>query len=180
MNPPRTASLHFAWLAAVGAVLVLLMTDILPGAAALVRSDTLFLCFAEVQLFFMVFLWPMTGGSMAQLALLLGFGLPPALVCANVSDAPAGLLLAVEALAAAWGALGSAIRRATAAYLLAASALAAIPPFAAFLMRGSPVLSPFGAVASARPLPVWIHAAIVGIAALLFFLAASRRSRIAS
>lgn len=148
----KSLPLHLAWIGVLCGALLLLLGDLLPVRMTFVRPETLFLCLAEVEIAFLVFVWPLflpaiapadgTARSRARRALregaLLGLSsLPLALIAANLSNVEVGDFLAVEALLAALMALPAVLRAAApqggAVYVLAALTVSALLPFLRFL-----------------------------------------------
>ena len=148
----KTILLYLTWLAAISGALIVMLGDLLPVPLSFVRPETLFLCFLECQVFFVVFIWPLflpalvregaaAANLLMQVGVLLIFSFPLALLCSNVSDRSAGTLMAGQALIAALAVLVAGVytlagkRRWKVGpwYLLAAFALGAGLPFLGFL-----------------------------------------------
>lgn len=107
----RTVVLYLAWLAAIGGALIVMLGDLLPIPLTFVRPETLFTCFLECQVFFVVMVWPLflppliregaaATNLMAQIAVLLVFSLPLALLTADISDASPRTFIAGQLLIA--------------------------------------------------------------------------------
>lgn len=174
--PPRSLPLHLAWIGLLCGTLLILLGDVLPFRMPFVRPDTLFLCLLEVEIAFLLFVWPLfiptLGGRVyGEGALLLAASLPPSLVAANVSNVPAGAFIASLALVGALGAFPASIldlgerRRLRVApwLLLAAFAASTLLPFVRFVAGSEwswlSMISPFW---SAGERDFWAPAAIYG------------------
>jgi hypothetical protein len=147
---PSLLPLYFSWLGTLTAALVLMLGEILPLRLTFVTPGTLFTCLLEVQVFYMVLVWPFfVMGRRAtdrparslyrDLGVLLAMGLPLGLMAADVSSVRPGHFLRAWALIGALGAFGVSIFRfATRAsagpwYFLGAFIVSAALPFASFL-----------------------------------------------
>jgi hypothetical protein len=153
---PRSILLYLCWIGALCGTLLLLLGDVIPVRLVFVRPETLFVCLLEVELAFVVFVWPWfipslllpeaparrsTLRLLREVGLLLVASLPPAMIAANVSNVEAGDFLLAQALlwvlgafAAALFAVGSDRRWAVGAwYVLGAFAVSSILPFTAFI-----------------------------------------------
>ena len=51
--------LYLTWLGVIGGALIVMLGDLLPLSLSFVRADSLFTCFLQSQIFFVVFLWPL-------------------------------------------------------------------------------------------------------------------------
>lgn len=165
-DAPRTLPLHLTWIGVLCGSLLLLLGDVVPVRLTFVRPDTLFLCLLEVQLAFLIFVWPLFVPRIAgpagrrralrllgEGAFLLVLSLPLVLIAANVSNVAAGEIAGSLALLAAFAAFPACLlaktERAGPWYVLAAMGVSAILPFLRFL--GGPAwswasgLSPFWA-----------------------------------
>lgn len=181
MDLRKAVPLLLAWLAVTCGALLVPLTDALPFRLGFVRPDNLFTVFVEVEVFFVVLLWPLFLGalrprdSLPRLAALLVLGFPPLLVAANLSEAGAGSLLRGQLLVAALAASAAGLfgllgERAGPGYYGVAFLLSAVAPFVAFLSRefggpdlsGLAVLSPFWGAAR----PSLAPALLFGVAAL--------------
>jgi len=149
---PAATFLPMCWLAFLCGAIVVALADVLPWRLTFVRPDNLLACFTEVQLFFAFFAWPLFIPSLAargearpllrEAGTLVLLGLPPALACANVSNAGAAGFLRAQALVAAAAALVAAIHalglrrgwRVGPWYVLGAFLVSAGLPYLAFLL----------------------------------------------
>ena len=104
--------LYLTWLGVIGGALIVMLGDLLPLSLSFVRADSLFTCFLQSQIFFVVFLWPLflpvlirgseSGtGLLVQVVVLMVFALPLSLLCANISDVSWGRLISGHALVVA-------------------------------------------------------------------------------
>jgi len=153
---PASVLLYLSWIGALCGTLLLLLGDVLPVRLVFVRPETLFLCLLEVELAFVVFVWPWFIPSLAlpdapargstlrllrEVGLLVVASLPPALIAANVSNVEPGDFLLAQALLWVMGAFAATLfsvglgRRWTvgAWYLLGAFAVSSVLPFGAFI-----------------------------------------------
>lgn len=154
VDPDRAVRLYLLWLGALCAALILSLSDVLPFRLSFVRPDNLLNCFTLIQVFFMVLVWPLripalletpeAGRSprlIPEIVVLIVLSLPPALVCANVSDTGAGAVVRGQTLVASVGGFVAGLFalardrgwRIGPWYFLAAFALSAALPFLAFL-----------------------------------------------
>ncbi len=143
----KTVVLYLAWLGALSAALVVSLSDALPLRLSFVRPDNLFAAFLMCRVFFAVFLWPLFipwiaprpgWGLLLPVGVLAALALPPAVVCADVSDAGWAALARGEALVAALAALAAAIFSTGCPapwYFLGAFTLSALAPFVSFMAR---------------------------------------------
>ena len=131
--------LYLTWLGVIGGALIVMLGDLLPLSLSFVRADSLFTCFLQSQIFFVVFLWPLflpvliRGGEsgtglLVQVVVLMVFALPLSLLCANISDVSWGRLISarVASLAARAASCGWTDCCTVAAALAACGALAAV------------------------------------------------------
>lgn len=181
MDLRKAVPLLLAWLGTTSGALLLPLSDALPFRLGFVRPDNLFTVFVEMELLFVVLLWPLflpalrPRESLPRLAALLALGFPPLLVAANLSDAGAGTVLRAQSLVASLAAFAAGLfgllgERAGPGYYLVAFLLSAAAPFVAFLSRefggpdlsGLAVLSPFWGAAR----PSFAPALLFGVAAL--------------
>jgi hypothetical protein len=168
-----------AWAVYLGAVVALPLADPFPVRLTFLTPVSIHPFLLAAETLFVLFAWPFLGGSgrerlpLRELGLV-ALALPLALVAENISAAGAGPLIRGQVLVLALAALGSALRpgetgRAP-AYLLAASLLCAVPPFAAFLAKefgGSDLgwLAVFSPVWAAAEIGRASSLALTGIAA---------------
>jgi hypothetical protein len=157
----KTVLLYLYWLGFLGAVLVVLLADILPFRPAFVSPENLFLCLIEAELFFVLVIWPpfvttllrpeepgvsrmrCSLGLLLQACLLLLLALPLALVCGGISHADAGLFLRGHLLVAVLAVFVAALfplahrlrRRIQVWYYLGFFLLSAALPFLYFVIR---------------------------------------------
>jgi hypothetical protein len=147
---PSLLPLYLSWVGTLTGALVLMLGEILPVRLTFVTSGSLFTCFLEVQVFYLVLVWPffvMGRGAMDRpaislyrdLGVLLAVGLPLGLMAADVSSVRTGPFLRALALIAALGAFGVSLFRfaprpsAGPWYFLGAFLVSAGLPFASFL-----------------------------------------------
>ena len=185
--PPRALPACLAWVAGLGALGALGLSDRLPLRPAFLEPGDVHGAFVAAQAFFLVFAWPFVGrlgegrplDRLGRAALLPLLGLPLSLVCANLSGAGPGLLLRGLLLVAALAACVTALRggepRRSPGYLLVAGVVAAGFPIAAFVARefGSSewswlaALSPLWAAVQVGRGPDLVCSALLAVAALV-------------
>jgi len=186
--PPlhQSTALYLSWIGALCGGFVLLLADLLPFALPFASPATFFLCVVELEIFFVLLVWPLLVPSvlregipapvlLAYVAVLLLFALPLVLIGANVSGVGIGSVVRSQALVAALAALGAGVaarlRAALPWYLLAVFWLSAAHPFWAFLgdQMGatapgiSVYLSPFWGAVAGSGAPAWVQASIYGL-----------------
>jgi hypothetical protein len=145
--PPRALPACLAWVAGLGALVALGLSDRLPLRPSFLEPADVHGAFVGAQAFFLVFAWPFFGrlgeggvlDRLGRAALLPLLGLPLSLVCANLSGTGPGPLLRglllVGALAACVTALRGGETGRSPGYLLGAGVVAAGFPIAAFIVR---------------------------------------------
>ena len=113
---PKSLPLHLAWIGTLCGSLLVLLGDVLPVRMNFVRPDTLFGCLLEVQIAFLLFVWPLFVPSIArgpripvEGVLLLISSLPLLLIAANVSNIAPGAFAAALLLLGALAAFPAAV-----------------------------------------------------------------------
>lgn len=209
-SPPRRGHapilLPLLWLGFLCGTVVAALGEVLPWRLSFVRPGNLFVVLAEVQVFFVLFLWPLFVPSLAgkgeagrmflHAGVLVLLGIPPALVGAGISAVGPAAFLRVQFLVAASAALAGAVllvgvRRGCPVgpwYLLGAFAAAGLAPYAAFLhyefgpreeLPWIVVLSPFwGASRPEGSGPLLQGIAAAALAAAILALGRSRRGEV--
>lgn len=156
-----------AWVVYLGASTALLLADPFPLRLTFVTPASFHAFVLAAESLFVIFAWPFLGGSRRErfplgAAALVALGLPLALLAANISAAGPAALLRGQVLVFALAALVTALRPAepgrAPAYVLAALALSAALPFAAFVAKefGGADLGGLAALS-----PVWAAADIL-------------------
>jgi hypothetical protein len=201
VSAPSPLALYLSWVGTLSGTLLLLLGDVLPVRLPFVRPDTVFVCLLEVEVAFLLFIWPLfvlrraerppgsegrgLVGLLGDAGLLLVASLPLTMIAANISNvggADVGKAVAFLAAMAAFPACllsFAAGRRWPAApgYFLAAFLVSALLPFLRFLegptWDWASGLSPFWAAGAGDFL--WPAAVYGGLAAAV--VGASRLSR---
>lgn len=204
-NQGRTPILLFLlWMGFLGGTVVLPLGEFLPGGLSLVKPENFFVALVEVQIFFVLFLWPLFVSQVRgagevrmvflQTGILILMGLPLLLVGAWISGVGWAGFLRGQFLVASWGVLAGVVfleglRRGLPIgpwYLLGAFTLAGLVPYAAFLhlelgarekLPWIVVLSPFwGGVSCVEGEGAWLQG-ILATAAAGLILTLRRLSR---
>ncbi len=104
--------LRLAWLGAAAGGVCLMLSEALPLNGVFLKPSTAFTAFMEIQVFFVLLLWPLLleplvreglrpAGVLLEIGLLLVFAGPLTLVCADLSDPPLAAVVAAIAFVAA-------------------------------------------------------------------------------
>jgi len=198
--PPlhQSTALYLSWIGALCGGFVLLLADLLPFALPFASPATFFLCVVELELFFVLLVWPLFVPSLLRsgcpapalllyVGILLLFSLPLAMIGANVSSIDASGLVRSQVHVAALAALGAGVAArlpsAMPWYFLGVFWISAAHPFWFFLQHQldarspsiSVYLSPFWGAAAAAAAPAWVQTGLFGAAGLVLLALAGTR-----
>lgn len=202
--PPlhQSTGLYLAWIGGLCGAVVLMLADILPFPLPFATPDRFFLCVVELEIFFILLLWPLFVPSLlrdkvagpqvlAYAGVLLVLALPLVLIAANVSSMDAAGLVRSQAHVAALAALGAGVAAKLPAalpwYLLAVFWISAAHPFWAFLDHQlgakspavSVYVSPFWAAAAGQAAPAWVQTGLYGVVGVVLLVLSRRKAEAA-
>ena len=201
---PNPIPLYLAWVGALCGSQLLLLGDVFPVRLPFVRPDTLFVCLVEVELAFVIFVWPwflpfLTESAaparrivprlLLEAGLLLIAALPLGIVAANVSNVGVGEFLGSQGLVAALAGFAVALfstgreRRwpVAAGYVILSFGLSAFLPFL-WLVASTIAIADLSWLSRVSPFwaaacgqAVWPAAIFGALAAVLLAVGASSR-----